>query len=191
MKRTLTGRVVRTMIAPDADSILAIRRDPVRVTMAGFEGDRHTGVTMRSGSRTPHYPRGTEIRNSRQVSILSAEELAEVAAAMNIPAIEAEWIGTNLLLEGIPRLTLLPPGTRLYFEQGVTLVVEAENGPCTLAGAGIQEQYPDVPGLTSQFPTAALHKRGVVAWVERAGQIATGDSVRVEVPEQTIYPLPE
>lgn len=71
------------------------------------------------------------------------------------------------------------------------LVVEGENLPCTTAGAEVQKLYPDVARITSRFPDAAMHKRGIVAWVERAGTISAGDGVRVEVPEQIIYDFGE
>ena len=189
--RTRVGTVELVLIAPHADDIAAERRETVRVTLEGFEGDRHAGLTYRSGGRTPQFPRGTEIRNTRQVSILSAEELEEVAEALGIPAVTAESMGANLILRGIPSLTLLPPSTRLYFPDDAVLVVEGENLPCTTAGAEVQKLYPDVARITSRFPDAAMHKRGIVAWVERAGTISTGDEVRVEVPEQVIYDFGE
>jgi MOSC domain-containing protein YiiM len=190
MTRTITGYVEAVLIAPDRDSLLAVRQPEVRVTFEGFEGDRHAGLTRPSGSRTSYYPRGVEIRNSRQVSILSEEELAEVAAALGIPQLKPEWLGANLLLSGIPSLTLLPPGTRLHFPQDAALVVAGENSPCTDTGQAIQDQNPTVRGVTTRFPQVAVHKRGIVAWVERPGKIAHGDSVRVEVPDQIVYQFP-
>jgi hypothetical protein len=77
----------------------------------GIPGDFHAGVTRRSGGREPWYPRGTEMRNERQLSIVAADELAEIAAAMGIDRIEPEWIGANLVLGGVPRLSMLPSGT--------------------------------------------------------------------------------
>jgi MOSC domain-containing protein YiiM len=190
MTRTITGTVEAVLIAPDRDSLLAVRQPEVRVTFEGFEGDRHAGLTQPSGSRTSYYPRGVEIRNSRQVSILSEEELAEVAGALGIPQLKPEWLGANLLLSGIPSLTLLPPGTRLQFPQDAALVVTGENSPCTDTGQAIQDQNPTVRGLTTRFPQVAVHKRGIVAWVERPGKITHGDSVRVEVPDQIVYQFP-
>ena len=190
MTRTITGYVEAVLIAPDRSSLLAVRQPDVRVTFEGFEGDRHAGLTRPSGSRTSYYPRGMEIRNSRQVSILSDAELAEVAAALGIPQLKPEWLGANLLLSGIPSLTLLPPGTRLFFPQEAALVVTEGNSPCTDTGQAIQDQNPAVPGLTTRFPQVAVHKRGIVAWVERPGQIAPGDSVSVELPDPVAYPYP-
>jgi MOSC domain-containing protein YiiM len=168
MTRTIPGTVEAVLIAPDRDSLLAVRQPEVRVTFEGFEGDR----------------------NSRQVSILSEEELAEVAAALGIPQLKPAWLGANLLLSGIPSLTLLPPSTWLRFPQDAALVFTAGNSPCTDTGQAIQDQNPTVRGLTTRFPQVAVHKRGIVAWVERPGKIAPGDSVRVEVPDQIVYQFP-
>jgi hypothetical protein len=75
----------------------------------------------------------------------------------------------------------------LLFPQDAVLVVEGENLPCTTAGQAIQDQYPGVSGLTSGFPKAGMHKRGLVAWVERPGSIQEGDPVQVKIPEQVMY----
>jgi MOSC domain-containing protein YiiM len=184
----LSGKVIKTMIMEGENGILSTSKDSVKVTWAGFEGDQHAGVTMPSGGRQKKYfPRGTDIRNTRQVSILSVEELAEVAEEMDLDSVEAEWIGANLVLSGIPELTRLPPGTRLYFSGGVSIVVEEENFPCSLAAKSVQEQVPDVPEAGDRFIKAALHRRGLVAWVERPGTIRPGDTVSVSVPEQYVY----
>jgi hypothetical protein len=66
-------------------------------------------------------------------------------------------------------------------------VIDGENEPCTGPGRAIQKHYPDVPKLVSAFPKAAIHKRGLVTWVERAGMIVTGDTVMVDLPPQVIY----
>ncbi|WP_238625496.1 MOSC domain-containing protein [Aggregatilinea lenta] len=185
-KHTLHGKVIRTMVGQDPTTILSTAQDSVQVTFAGIEGDHHAGLT-RISSGSGHYARGTEIRNERQVTLVSVEELADVAQKMGIPDIQAEWICANLLVEGIPALTQLPPSTRLYFEGGVTLVVEGENPPCTGAGGSIQSHYPDVEGLTTRFPKAAIHQRGLLASVERPGTLAAGEAVRVEVPDLLPY----
>jgi hypothetical protein len=95
-------------------------------------------------------------------------------------------LGANLLLRDIPTLTQLPPGTRLAFASGVVLVVEHENLPCKGPGKVIQAQYAK-PGLSTLFPKAALHLRGLVACVEKPGIIGESDEVIVEVPQQVIY----
>ena len=45
--------------------------DELELTYEGIRGDLHSGITRKSGSREPWYTRGTEMRNERQVTILS------------------------------------------------------------------------------------------------------------------------
>ena len=154
---------------------------------AGVVGDSHAGSTRRADVRIPHYPRGTTVRNERQVTIVAADQLAEVAATLSLPEIRPEWLGANMVLAGIPSLTLLPPATRLIFASGASLVVDWENQPCTGPGTVIAEHYGD-PTLRSRFVKAALEKRGFTAWVECIGTIHLGDAVTVVVPPQRIWP---
>jgi hypothetical protein len=154
----------------------------LRLDFSGVVGDRHAGPTRASTSREPWYPRGTIIRNDRQVSIVSEEELRTVAAAMDLAGLEPAWIGANICTRGLPDLSALPPGTRLTFPQGAVLRVEAENGPCRIAGRSIAAHVPGREGLDLLFPQGAKHKRGVVASVEKPGVIAPGDNFEVRLP---------
>jgi hypothetical protein len=188
LSQTIEGFVQGVYVVPPVgEGIGAAEVAEARVTFEGFAGDRHAGLTMRSNSRQPFYQRGTQIWNSRQVTIVSIEELAEVAPRMGIPEIRPEWLGANLAIRGIPDLSLLPPGTRLFFPGEATLIVTVENGPCLVAGNEIQLNNPDVPDLAAQFPKQALHKRGIAACVERPGLIHPGDTVRAMIPDQTLY----
>ena len=135
--------------------------------------------TRRADGRTPFYPRGTLIRNSRQVSLVAIEELAALAAALGVPQIAPAWLGANLAVSGIPHLSRLPPGSRLFFPHEATLVIAAEDRPCVYPGEALQTRFPLVPELVARFPQCARGLRGVVAWVERPGAIETGDAVRV------------
>lgn len=175
------------IVSPEGESIASHPVAEAQVTLEGFAGDRHAGWDMHSNTRTKFYPRGTLIRNSRQVSIVSLEELEEVAALMGLQRLLPEWLGANLVFSGVPNLSRLPPGTRLFFPGEATLLVQAENGPCLTAGAEIQTHFPERAELASQFPRLGLHKRGIVAVVERPGVIHAGEAVRVAVPDQIIY----
>ena len=204
MTLTVEGQVAQVLIGlhppipalefkratPDADYLVTTARDEVRVTLEGFEGDRHAGMTREADSRTPFYPRGTPIRNSRQVSLVSEEELAELAAALGVPTIAPAWLGANLVTRSLPRLSRLPPGTRLFFPDRATLVVAEENHPCAFPGKVLADRYPDHPQIGGQFVRAAQGRRGVVAWVERPGTIAIGSSVTVALPPPVDYPYP-
>jgi MOSC domain-containing protein YiiM len=185
-KYTLCGKTASIYLGQDPLSFVTTRVQQVQVSFAGFEGDKHSGATLRSGGRTPHYPRGTEIVNDRQVSIVSMEELETVARNLDLPEVLPEWLGANLLLQGIPKLASLPTGTRLYFSGGVTLIATGENQPCTGPGKVIQAHY-GTPGLESHFAKAAMHRRGIVAMVEKPGLLIEGEEVRVEIPEQVLY----
>ena len=201
MTRALEGRVVEVLIgthppvatlqekqdSPDAAYLVTTPVPQVRVNVEGFAGDRHAGFTRRADNRTPFYPRGAVIGNNRQVSLLSVEELAQLAAAMGVPTIAAAWLGANLVIEGVPRLSQIPPTTRFFFPDDATLVITAENHPCVFPGKAIQHHYPEIAGLGRRFPKQALGLRGLVAWVERPGSIRTGDRVRIEIYDRPAY----
>jgi len=162
----------------DAHTFVTTPQTQVTVVFTGLEGDKHAGFTAPADSRTPWYPRGTEMRNSRQVSLVSVEELAEVAAALGVPEIRAEWLGANLLVGGIPGFTLLPPNTRLLFENGAALIITAENMPCN-GPARVIAQQTGRAETEALFPKLAIHKRGLVACVDRPGIICIGEKIRI------------
>ncbi|MEO1197997.1 MAG: molybdenum cofactor sulfurase [Pseudomonadota bacterium] len=166
--------------------------EPVDRLILGFDGipgDRHSGLTRSSGAREPWYPRGTEMRNERQLSLLSSNELAETAARMGIDHIDPCWIGGNMLIDGIPALSFLPRGTLLFCAGGLTLCVQGQNAPCRYAGRAIAEHNPDRDRLDLAFVREAKRSRGLVAWVEKPGQVTLGAAIQVRLPEQWIYPV--
>jgi hypothetical protein len=166
------------------------RATPVlELDFEGVRGDFHAGFTRRSGGREPWYARGTEMRNERQLSIVAPDELARIADAMGIDEVRPEWIGANLLISGVPRLSMLPSGTMLFFRGGVTLKVDAQNGPCRIAGRSVAENagMSDHEAASLLFPKVAKRLRGLVAWVEKPGTITAGEDVSVRVPEQWVY----
>jgi hypothetical protein len=155
----------------------------------GIPGTRHYGFTRKAGPREPWYPRGLEMRSGRQITLVSVEELAAIASAMQVDRVEPEWIGANIVTSGIANLTRLPSGTRIVFAEAV-LVVEAPNAPCKIAGNAIARHLtPNAPsgGLDLAFPKMAKGLRGLVASVERAGTIRAGEVITVKVPPQTLW----
>lgn len=170
------------LVPPDGAGIAA---RPVAEIVLGFDGvagDRHLGLTRPSCSRvTAQHPRGTEIRNTRQLSLVSAEDLAEIAAAIGLVAVDPAHLGTTLVLRGIPDFTHLPPGARLQGPDGATLVVDMENRPCQLPAREIAAVD---AGAARRFKTAATGRRGVTAWVERPGRLRIGDGLRLHLPAQ-------
>ncbi len=182
----ITGRAEAIAINGDLKTDLSTERvESVPVTYAGFEGDDHGGLTRESCVRVrAQYKQGTEIRNVRQVSIVSTEDLAKIAETMEVSHLEPEWLGANLCLSGIPDFTMVPPSSRLIFAGGASLVVDMENEPCKYPGMMIEVHF---PGFGDRFAKSAINLRGVTAWVEREGTINTGDDVTLHVPPQRIY----
>ncbi|MER9882824.1 MOSC domain-containing protein [Mesorhizobium sp. M0118] len=186
--RKLAARVAALYLA-SFDRFETRAVDTLQLGFDGIDGDFHAGTTRRSGGREPWYRRGTEMRNERQLSIVAADELAIVAERMGIAEIKPEWIGANLLIDGLPRLSMLPSGTLLFFKGGATVKVDAQNGPCRIAGRSVAENagMADHEAGALLFPKAAKRLRGLVAWVEKPGTIAAGEEISVRVPEQWIY----
>jgi hypothetical protein len=180
------GTITWLGCVPDRDADLAsIPREAMALRFSGPEGEAHGGLTRPSCSRViALHPRGTEIRNARQLCVMSAEELAEIASALALDAFDPAWAGASLVLEGIPDLTHLPPSSRLQGPDGATLVVDMENRPCHLPAPVIER---DAPGHGKAFKTAARGRRGVTAWVEREGRLTLGDAMRLFVPDQRAW----
>lgn len=188
IKTEFTGKI--TWLGRVPDRAAALRSEPVErvdASFAGIDGEDHGGLTRPSCSRVKtQYPKGTTIRNTRQICIVSAEEMAEVAAAIGVQAFNPEWCGAGIVIEGIPDFTHIPPSSRLQMGSGATLTVDMENQPCHLPAPVIDE---DAPGHGRAFKTAAKGKRGVTAWVEREGVLQLGDTVTLHVPGQRAWAM--
>lgn len=178
-----TARVVWLGHVADRSAALASAPAPeLRLTFAGPLAEAHGGLTRPSCSRVlALHPRGTEIANTRQLSILSAEELALIAADMGLARLDPALVGASLVVEGIADFTHLPPSSRLQGPDGATLVVDLENLPCTLPARPIEIAH---PGYGARFKAAAQGRRGVTAWVEREGTLRPGDVLRLFIPSQ-------
>jgi MOSC domain-containing protein YiiM len=159
--------------------------DPVPEVLAefgGMAGEVHFGLTAPSCVRmTDQYPKGTPVRNTRQFSVLSAEEMAEIAAGMGLDALSPSLIGASMVISGIPDFSHIPPGSRLQGVSGATLVVNLNNRPCTFPAKAIEAAH---PGAGKRFKPAAEGRRGIVAWVEREGTFRIGDAIRLHIPDQ-------
>lgn len=170
--------------SPDEDSPHPVTH--IDLDWAGVPGDRHYGEQMLSNSREVHaFPRGTTIRNYRQISIVDLAELQIIADRLGLNDLAPGTIADNICTSGIPELTALPRMTRLKFPSGATIMTGGENNPCTIAGGLVQARYQqlgqDIP--PHKFPKAAMHLRGITGWVERPGVVNLGDSIEVIAPQ--------
>lgn len=151
----------------------------------GYEGDCHAGETRPSCSRvTALHPRGTTIRNARALSLVSAEELAAIAADLGLDRAAPEWVGASVVVEGLADFSHLPPSSRLQGPDGATLVVDMQNRPCQFPARTIEAAH---PGHGKRFRAVADGRRGVTAAVERPGVLRMGDTLRLFVPDQRAW----
>jgi len=159
--------------------------DELTLAFDGPLGEAHAGLTRPSCSRvTALYPRGTPIRNTRQLSVLSAEELDAIAAAMGMPALDPGLVGASVVVRGLVDFTHIPPGARLLAASGACITVDMENRPCTLPAKPIDGAH---PWFGARFKTAAMGRRGVTAWVEAEGVVRVGDRLRLFLPDQPAW----
>ncbi len=182
----LSGTIVWMGRVEDRDAALASSEmGQAEVGYDGLPGESHGGLTRKSCARVlQQYPRGTEIRNVRQITILSEEDMAATARDMGLDRLEPEWVGASLIIKGIPDFTMIPPSSRLISQSGLGLVVDMENAPCTLSARSI-EQF--APGYGKLYKQAAQNRRGVTAWVERPGPLHIGDVLQLHAPPNRIY----
>jgi len=175
------GFVERILIKKQGENIS--REIPEgKITLEGLAGDSHYGLTMLTHGHNPEYPKGTEIRNNRQITILSADELIEIARALNIPKVDISWLSGNILISGIKNFSVVPLGSKIIFANGVVLTSSGENNPCKTPASITQSHYPEIEGIARDFIKAAMHRRGIIAWTEHAGTILPGERFRIELP---------
>ncbi len=174
-----TATINALLIADNPETFVTRRISDVNLEFGGIAGDRHFGLTSKADSRQPMYPRGTEILNRRQITIVSVEELAKIAEELNVEEVLPEWLGANLLIQGFPELTQLTMGSRILFPSGAGLICMGENQPCTLPGGEIQKQYQNHEKLSARFVRCGYKRRGIVCAVERPGEIHENDEVQI------------
>lgn len=153
----------------------------------GIVGNRHSGFTRGADARVPYLKRGTTMRNARQLSVVSVEDCAEIARRLDIEKVDPACLGANVVIEGLPHLSYLPRGTRLFFDGGVILAVEDQNAPCSIAGEAVMLANPGRDDIKLAFPKLAKGLRGLVVTVEHPGILAAGGEITARLPEQWIY----
>lgn len=141
----------------------------------GVEGDAHRGVTVKHRSRVARDP---DRPNLRQVHLIHAELLAEVAAKAF--AVAPGDLGENILTGNIALLEL-PAGTRLSFPSGAVVRLTGLRNPChqlNRRALGLMN------ALLDRSPEGVLvRKGGVMGIVEVGGVVRAGDPLTVIQPE--------
>lgn len=183
---TLTGRIDGIFVNQSGETTEPNEIDRIHATFAGLDGDAYSSLTRPACVRTKRqYRPGTNIRNVRQITIASAEELTDIGEAMGLgQPVHPAWTRANLVVSGFPDFTQVPPSSRLILDGGASLVVDMENQACSFPGELIDRHF---PGRGKLFVKAAWGRRGVTAWVEREGDLWTGADVALHIPPQRLY----
>lgn len=192
---SVIGWVAFVGLCPDrANGFATLPRDSLDLDYDGIRGDAHAGLTRPACVRVKRqYRRGTEIRNSRQITVVSIEELDVIARRLGTPGpVRPEHLGANIALSGAPHLSNAPSGARLIFSDeavsaqeaaqaadGPALAVDLENAPCKGPADALEAAY---PGCGRGFVKAAMGLRGLTAWVERPGTLSVGAVFRLHLP---------
>lgn len=140
----------------------------------GVEGDAHRGVTVQHRSHVARDPRAP---NLRQVHLLHAELLDELAAAGF--ALAPGMLGENVTTRGLDLLAL-PAGARLRLGGEAVVELTGLRNPCS-----------QLDGLAPKLMAATLgrdargglvRKAGVMAVAVAGGVVRPGDGIAVELP---------
>lgn len=157
----------------------------LRCDLEGIIADSHHGFTKKADIRDRPIPKGKIIRNWRQWSAVSQEELTQIAHNLSLPKVTPEQLFANICFSGIPDLTQLPRGSRIIFPSELILSVEEDNEPCMKPATEVKRQNPDFN--PSQFMIGAWGLRGLVGVVHYPGSMSQGDQVLVEVAYPKTY----
>ena len=173
------------MPALSQGTIVSAGLEEMNLDYKGNPIDAHYGETRPSCNRVrQQYSVGTEIRNVRQLSLVSSEEMDEIGTEIGLDYLDPMWLGASIVVKGIPDFSHIPPSSRLQSDSGMTLTVDMQNRPCLVVSKTIEQ---DCPGFGKSFKGAAKGKRGVTAWVERPGTLKIGDSLKLHIPDQRVW----
>ncbi len=183
--KELIGTLVSVHTQADADPGTRPQESMI-AELDGLVGEAHRGFSRVAQSYDPD-PTGTVRRNERQWSGVSIEELAVIRERMGLrEPLAPETLCANICVEGIPRFSQLPRGSRLLFPSGAALLVEEGNPPCSYIGERIDARHTTgsgEPAAGKLFPKSAMGLRGLVGVVDIAGVLAPGDRIVVQVFE--------
>ncbi|MGL4727626.1 MAG: MOSC domain-containing protein [Bosea sp. (in: a-proteobacteria)] len=190
------GRVrgLYAALTAETASFQTVAKTTLALDSGGIPGDRHHGLSRAAGPREPWMPRGLMLRNDRQLSAVSMEDMAELARCLDLAAIDPALIGANILVEGIAGFSQIAPGSHLAiggewggkgrFDGGAILKVEAYNRPCRGPGRKLALAH-GRPELEYAFVKHAAKLRGLVLSVAYASPISPEEAVVVVPPITT------
>jgi MOSC domain-containing protein YiiM len=175
----MTARVIAVAVSPKHTMSKPVRENVRLLEGLGVEGDVHMGTKVRHRSRVRVDPSAP---NLRQVHLIHAELFDELRAKGFDMA--PGQMGENITTRDIDLLAL-PRGTRLHLGSAMIEVTGLRN-PCTQLDAiqaGLME------AVLERTPTGLIRKAGIMAVVITGGDVATGDSIGIILPNGTYEPL--
>jgi hypothetical protein len=158
-----------------------LRRSIMLLEGFGVEGDVHAGATVKHRSRVA---RDATLPNLRQVHLIAAElhdELRDRGFEVG-PGV----MGENITTRGV-ELLRLPVGTRLLLGTEAVVELTGLRNPCKQL-EGIQKGLMEAT-LERDAGGKLIRKAGVMSVVVEGGEVASGDEILVELPEEPHRPL--
>lgn len=166
-----------SLLTADGGEYVTRTVSELALTFEGIKGDRHAGFLRTADARTPWHRRGTPIANTRQLSLVSLEECAEIAELLGLDEIDPALLGANVVVSGLPQFSLLPAASRLLFQSGASIFITEQNAPCRHPAEKLADVH-QTQRVAAEFVNAAIGRRGLVGIVEREGTISVDDPVR-------------
>ena len=166
-----------SLLTADGGEYVTRTVSELALTFEGIKGDRHAGFLRTADARTPWHRRGTPIANTRQLSLVSLEECAEIAELLGLDEVDPALLGANVVVSGLPQFSLLPAASRLLFKSGASIFITEQNAPCRHPAEKLADVH-QTQRVAAEFVNAAIGRRGLVGIVEREGTIVVGDQVR-------------
>jgi MOSC domain-containing protein YiiM len=142
----------------------------------GVEGDAHLGVTVKHRSRVARDPSQP---NLRQVHLIHAELHDELIGRGF--TVTPGLMGENILTRGVDLLGLAT-GTRLHLGPDAVVEITGLRNPC-LQLNGLQEGLMKAVLAKDEYGNL-VRRGGVMGVVLTGGDVAVGDSIRVEAPAE-------
>ena len=174
-----------SVMTDDRNELMSPEREALELTFEGVAGAFHAGLTRASCSRVKsQYAKDTPIKNERQLSIVSQEEIDRIAAVMGVETLDPRRLGATMVIKGIPDFSHVPPSSRLQAASGATVTVDMENRPCVFPAKSLVVDHGDE---AKAFKPAAKNLRGVCAWVAAEGRVSVGDTLTLHIPDQPAW----
>jgi hypothetical protein len=147
----------------------------------GAMGDAHAGVTVKHRSRVAKDP---TVPNLRQVHLMHAELFDELAAKGF--TVTPGDLGENITTRGIDLLGLAA-GTILHIGPQASVRITGLRNPCSQ----IDKFQKGLMAATLARDSAGklVRKAGIMSVVLTGGDIAPGDTIRIELPNGPHQPL--